>query len=72
MIESHANIHAGNDRHYVDWASITAGSLIAVAISTVFLTFGASLGLTLTSPKTAGENPIIGLIITGAIWLLWV
>lgn len=72
MIESNLKIDTEIDGSYVDWASIIAGSFIAAAISTVFLTFGSALGLSLTSFKTGGEYPVTGLVIAGAIWLLWV
>ena len=72
MIESDLRIDAETNGSYVDWAAIIAGSFIAAAISTVFLTFGSTLGLTLTSFKTGGEYPVTGLVIAGAIWLLWV
>ncbi|MEP6828046.1 MAG: hypothetical protein ABJA10_08215 [Aestuariivirga sp.] len=72
MSEADLEINARNSRHYVDWSSIIAGSFIAAAISTVFLTFGSALGLTLTSFGSSGDYPVIGLIVAGAIWLLWV
>ena len=72
MIDSDVRIDLETDGSYFDWASVIAGSFIAAAISTVFLTFGSALGLTLTSFKTGGEYPAMGLVIAGAIWLLWV
>jgi hypothetical protein len=35
---------------YVDWAAILAGGIFALAISFLLIEFGASLGLSLTSP----------------------
>ena len=72
MTESDVRIDLETDGSYFDWASVIAGSFIAAAISTVFLTFGSALGLSLTSFKTGGEYPVTGLVIAGAIWLLWV
>lgn len=37
-------------RGYVEWSAVFAGALVAAAISFVLLTFGAAIGLSLTSP----------------------
>ena len=39
-----------SDRPYVDWSPVVAGAVAAAAISFVLLTFGAAVGLSLTSP----------------------
>lgn len=35
---------------YIDWAAILAGAVFALAVSFVLISFGAGLGLSLTSP----------------------
>jgi hypothetical protein len=61
-----------NSTHYVDWGAIFAGVFISLAISTVFLAFGSALGLSSTSFQSASAMPGKGMIIAGALWLLWV
>ncbi|MBV9955508.1 MAG: hypothetical protein JOZ70_09665 [Pseudolabrys sp.] len=40
---------------YLEWSPVIAGALGAAAISFLLLTFGASVGLTLTSPWSSGK-----------------
>lgn len=40
---------------YIEWSAVIAGALGASAISFLLLTFGASVGLTLTSPWATGK-----------------
>ncbi len=61
-----------NPTHYVDWGAIFAGVFISLAISTVFLAFGSALGLSSTSLQSGSTMPGKGMIIAGALWLLWV
>ena len=35
---------------FVEWGAVLAGAVFAAALSFVFLTFGAAIGLTATSP----------------------
>jgi hypothetical protein len=58
--------------HYVDWGAIIAGGFITVAISSLFLTFGSAVGLSLTSFQSANSASIVGLAVAAALWLLWV
>jgi hypothetical protein len=58
--------------HYVDWGAVAAGVFIALAISSVFLTFGSAVGLSLTSFQANTSTPVIGLVIAAGLWLLWV
>jgi len=48
-------VAATRDVHYVDWAPILAGTVVASAIATVLVTFGAAVGLSMVSPY-AGES----------------
>ena len=61
-----------DDRSYVDWPAIFAGTLLATAVSFVLLTFGSALGLSLTSAYKGEGISIMGFAIAAALWLLWV
>jgi hypothetical protein len=62
---------AANERSYVDWPAIFAGAVIAGALSFVFVTFGAGIGLTLTSPY-AGEGMALSWYTLGVgLWMIW-
>lgn len=53
---------------YVDWPAVLAGTAIALAISALLLMFGASIGLSLTSPW-AGEGASATTIgIAATVW----
>jgi hypothetical protein len=61
----------GDERSYVDWPAIFAGAAIAGAISFVLVTFGAGIGLTLTSPY-AGEGVALSWYVLGVgLWMVW-
>jgi hypothetical protein len=56
----------------VDWGAIFAGAVLTTAIALILLTFGAALGLGVTSPYE-GEGVGPALYVFGAgLWLLWV
>ena len=56
----------------VDWGAIFAGAVLTTAIALILLTFGAALGLGVTSPYE-GEGIGPALYVFGAgLWLLWV
>jgi hypothetical protein len=57
---------------YVDWAAIIAGTVLAVAISTIFLTFGSAIGLSLTSPFSNEGWSLAAVMIAMGLWLIWV
>ena len=61
-----------DDRSYVDWPAIFAGTLLATAVSFVLLTFGTALGLSLTSAYKGEGMSVMGFAIAAALWLLWV
>ncbi len=57
---------------YVDWAAILAGGIFALAISFLLISFGAGIGLSLTSPYR-GEGVSAAWVATAAgIWFAWV
>jgi hypothetical protein len=57
---------------YVDWAAILAGTVFALAISFVLITFGAGLGLSLTSPYRGEGVSAAWIAIAAGIWFAWV
>lgn len=57
---------------YVDWAAILAGGVFALAISFLLISFGASLGLSLTSPYRGEGVSASWLAIAAGIWFAWV
>lgn len=57
---------------YVDWAAILAGTVVAVAISTLMTTFGAAIGLSATSPYEGEGISATALGIATAIYVVWV
>jgi hypothetical protein len=57
---------------YVDWAAILAGGIFALAVSFLLVSFGASLGLSLTSPYRGEGVSAAWLAIAAGIWLVWV
>lgn len=78
---AHLDKHAGatpalvagdNDHSYVDWPAVLAGTVVATAISLVLLTFGSSLGLSLTSVEPGEGVSLFWLAVIAALWLLWV
>ena len=63
---------ADEGRSYVDWSAIFAGAAVAAAISLVLLTFGAALGLSLTSAHEGQSASLFWIAVVGGLWLLWV
>jgi hypothetical protein len=56
----------------VDWAAVFAGAVLATAVALILLTFGAGLGLSVTSPyEGEGLAPAFYAFAAG-LWLLWV
>jgi len=56
----------------VDWKSIIAGAVAAVAISGLLTAFGAAIGLSLTSAHRTSGLSITALAIAGALWMVMV
>lgn len=57
---------------YLDWGSIIAGSVFALALSFLLISFGASLGLSLSSPYRGEGVSAAWLAIAAGIWFAWV
>ena len=57
---------------YLDWPAILAGGVFALALVFLLISFGSTIGLSLTSPYR-GEGVSAGwLAIAAAIWFAWV
>lgn len=61
-----------DDRSYVDWPAILAGTVLSAAISLVLLTFGSAVGLSLTSAYEGSGISLTAFAIAAALWLVWV
>ncbi len=57
---------------YIDWAAILAGAVFALAVSFVLISFGAGLGLSLTSPYAGEGVSAAWIAIAAGIWFAWV
>lgn len=60
-------VHEGS---YIDWSSILAGAVVASGIAFVFTTFGAAVGLGMTSPYD-GEGSAVAALLAVGTWMLW-
>lgn len=61
-----------NDGSYLDWAAILGGAVLSLAISSLLISFGASLGLSLTSPYRGEGVSASWVAIAAGIWFVWV
>ncbi|MGE0212755.1 MAG: hypothetical protein AB7S41_13755 [Parvibaculaceae bacterium] len=68
-----APVAIATDQHsYVDWCAVFAGTVLASAISLIFIAFGSALGLTFVSPFAGEGASAVGMAIAAALWLIWV
>ena len=73
MARRRAIVAAAPGGSYVEWGAVIAGAIGASAISFLLLTFGAAIGLTLTSPwPNASGLGAWGLMIAVAWWAVMV
>ncbi|MEP9386788.1 hypothetical protein [Mesorhizobium sp. KR9-304] len=63
---------SSEERSYIDWPAIIAGTVVASAISLVLLAFGSAIGLSLTSAYEGSGMSAAGFAIAAALWLVWV
>lgn len=63
---------SASEGSYVDWAAILAGGVFALALSFLLISFGAGLGLSLTSPYRGEGVSAAWLAIAAGIWFAWV
>lgn len=57
---------------YVDWQAIIAGAVLSTAISVVLITFGAGIGLSMTSLEAGEGVSMRWMTIAAGIWFVWV
>lgn len=55
--------------HYIDWAAVFGGGVVAVAVGSVLTGFGAALGLSTISAEP-GEGSFNLMLIVSAIWIV--
>ncbi len=67
-----APVSASDEKSYVDWPAIFAGTVLSAAISLVLLTFGSAIGLSLTSAYEGTGISLTAFAIAAALWLVWV
>ena len=60
------------ERSSVDWGAIIAGAVIAAAISFVLFTFGAAVGLSITSPYPAENVSAVTFSLVLGLWIVLV
>jgi hypothetical protein len=58
--------------HYVDWAPIFAGTVIATAIAIIMFTFGTAIGLSMASPYEGQGASKIAYLVALGLWTMWV
>lgn len=69
---ANGSAHKTIEGSYIDWAAILAGGIFALAISFLLISFGASLGLSLTSPYRGDGVSAVWLAIAAGLWFAWV
>ncbi len=58
---------------YIEWGTIVAGAMLACAVTTVLLQFGAVVGLSyIDLGASADANVTPGMVLGTGIWVLWV
>jgi hypothetical protein len=57
---------------YVEWGSVIAGAVAALAVSFILLTFGAAVGLAAVSPWSLSSTGVTALGLGSAFWILLV
>ena len=57
---------------YVDWPAILAGTVLAVALSFVLLTFGSAIGLSVVSFEAREGASMFWLAVVSGLWFIWV
>lgn len=57
---------------YIEWSPIIAGTVVAMAVSFVLLTFGSAVGLSAVSPWTSTRGSVTAVGMGAAFWLILV
>lgn len=64
--------HSMTEGSYLDWPAILAGTVLSLAISFLLISFGTTLGLSLTSPYRGEGVSAQWVAIAAGIWFAWV
>ncbi len=60
----------GDPTSYVHWGPIVAGAILAAGVSFVLITFGAAIGLSMTSPSATWRDTSALLTLLSGLWVL--
>src|SRR6476620_2982738 len=55
---------------YISWGAVIAGAIAASALTFVFITFGAAIGLAIASPSATWRDTSVALALLSGLWLL--
>ena len=55
---------------YVEWGAVLAGAVVALAVSFVLLSFGASVGLSAVSPWTSSSGTVKAVTFGSVLWMI--
>jgi hypothetical protein len=69
-IESNVASSTPTAARYLDWTSVIAGALTAAALSFILVTFGAAIGLGVSSTAPTWRDASVALWILSGIYLL--
>lgn len=58
--------------HYVDWAAVIAGTVLASAIAIVLFSFGTGIGLSMISPYEGEGASRTAYFVALGLWSLWI
>jgi hypothetical protein len=60
------------DASRTDWGAVFAGAVLATAIALVLLSFGAALGLSISSPYEGEGAGLAAFAVAAGLWVLWI
>lgn len=56
--------------HYVEWGAVVGGTVVAMAVSFVLLTFGAAVGFGAISPWTTSATAVVSISLGAVFWMI--
>lgn len=60
------------DGSYMEWSAIFGGATLSAAITTLMVTFGSAIGLSLISADTSRSAGTTALAVAAGLWAIWV
>lgn len=57
-----------NDRPYVDWSAVFGGAIVALGLWMLLTSFGASIGIYVAAPWSAGDDMATNMTLAAAAW----